>query len=303
MKNKSNVSQPISISQAYIELIFCVAFWGAAFASMKVASAELGVIPAVWFRVLLGVAALVPFALYRGEFHLPSLRESLPFAFLGFQGVALHQNIQFYAMKTAGAANANWYIAATPSIVAILGWLFLGERLTRKSVLGLLISGVGVLAVVGFGTKGLGLFRSGGVGELWMAFSSLNWAVFQILSRKLLKGTQPAFAILWINIYALIIQSILFALFPCDLRLLTAVSSGGWTAILFLGLICSGVAYIFWYDGLSVMPVVKVSAFQFIQPIFGVVAAYFISGERFTPFIFIGGFLVLAGVSLVNKNR
>ena len=301
MNNKTNVSKPISLSQAYIELLFCVAFWGAAFASMKVASAELGVFTAVWLRTFLGVAALIPFALYRGEFHLPTLKECLPLAFLGFQGIALHQNIQFYAMKTAGAANANWYIAATPSVVAVLGWLFLGERLTRRSVLGLLISGAGVLAVVGFGTKGLGLFRPGSVGELWMAFSSLNWAVFQILSRKLLKGAQPAFAILWINIFACIMQSALFVVFPGDFGSLTSVSSNGWAAILFLGLLCSGVAYIFWYDGLSVMPVVKVSAFQFIQPIFGVAAAYFISGERFTPFIFIGGVLVLTGVSMVNK--
>ena len=292
----------ISITQAYIELTLCVSFWGAAFAAMKVASSEIGVVPAVWLRIIFGAVALVPFVIYRGEFRFPGFKESLPLIFLGFQGVALHQNIQFYAMITAGAANANWFIAATPSVVAILGWMFLGERLTKRSVLGLLISGAGVLTVVGFGTKGLGLFRVGGAGDFWIAVSSFNWAVFQILSRKLLKNTSPAFAILWINIFAVIMQSALFIVFPYDTTLLPTISTNAWVSILFLGVLCSGVGYIFWYDGLSVMPVARVSAFQFIQPVFGVVAAYFISGERFTPFIFIGGFLVLVGVSLVNKR-
>ena len=73
--------------------------------------------------------------------------------------------------------------------------------------------------------------------------------------------------------------------------------------MLFLGCICSGLCYIFWYDGLSVMPAARVAAFQFIQPLFGVLVAYFITGERFTPFILFDGTLTLCGIWMVNHGK
>lgn len=296
-----NTEMPMSL--AYIELLLAVAFWGAAFAAMKVAAFEVGIVLGVFMRMILGILVLVPFVVYRGDFRAPTRKEAIYLLLLGFQGVMLHHNMQFYAMTTAGAGNANWYIAATPSLVAVLGLIFLGEKFSGKTVLGLLISGFGVLTVVGLGTKGLSLFRAGGIGELWMAVSALNWAIFQVLSRRLLGTMRPAFAVLWINIFAAIMQSVLLFAFYDTLPTLGSISQKGWIAVLFLGIFCSGLGYIFWYDGLSVMPVVRVSAFQFIQPIFGVAAAYFITGERFTVFTAIGGVMVLLGVSLVNKRN
>jgi drug/metabolite transporter (DMT)-like permease len=58
-----------------------------------------------------------------------------------------------------------------------------------------------------------------------------------------------------------------------------------------------------WYDGLSVLPATNVSAFMFLQPIFGAVVAYFLTGERFTAFLYIGGALTLVGIWMVNNRN
>lgn len=270
---------------------------------MRIAVAELSPLPAVWFRIALGFPVLAAAAYLRGELRMFKRSEFLPFLFLGFMGVVFHQNIQFIGMRTAGVANANWLIAGTPSVVALLGWLLLGEKLTRGAIAGLVISGAGVLLVVGLGTKGLGMFRMGAFGDLLIAVSAVNWAVFQILSRRMLSSRPPTFTAFWINAFAVVIQTSLLVFLPADLGEIARVSAKGWAALFFLGCICSGLCYVFWYDGLSVMNAAKVTAFQFLQPLFGAVAAYFLVGERFTPFIFIGGSLIMVGVWMVNRRK
>lgn len=293
----------ISRRRANVELVFCVFFWGASFASMKMATAEATSLVAVLMRISLGIPVLLAAMLARGEWALPKKREIIPLFVLGAVGVAFHQNLQFYAMKTAGVANANWLIAGTPAVVALLGWVFLKEKLGPLAVAGLFVSGFGVLLVVGLGTRGLGMFALSGWGDAMMAISAVNWAVFQILSRILVTSRPPTYTAFWINIFAVAIQIALVAGTGQDMTQLCRLSPQSWGAMFFLGCICSGLCYVLWYDGLSVMPAAKVTAFQFLQPIFGAFVAYFLVGERFTPFIYIGGVLIMIGVLMVNKRR
>ncbi|GHV27183.1 membrane protein [Synergistales bacterium] len=293
----------ISMKRAYFELISCVIFWGASFASMRMAVLELHPLTAVWFRVVFGLAVLAGIIFYRREFSMPKARELAPLLFLGLMGVVFHQDIQFAAMRTAGVANANWLIAATPSLIAVLGWVFLKERLQPQAIIGLVISGLGVLLVVGLGTKGIGMFQANSFGDLLIFISALNWAVFQIVSRKLVQDRTPAFTAFWMNVFAAIAQTSLFLFYPPEISQIASMSPSCWFAVLFLGCICSGLCYTFWYDGLSVMPAAKVAAFQFLQPVVGVVLAYFTAGERFTPYLFAGGVMIIAGVWMVNKDK
>ena len=303
MSGAGGQGRTISVERAYAELLLCVAFWGASFASMKIATRELQPFLAVWLRILFGLVVLTPAVILRGELRLPRRDELFPLLILGCIGVVFHQNIQFIAMMTAGVANANWLIAGTPSIVAVLGWLFLKERLSGVAVAGLVVSGVGVLLVVGLGTRGMGMFRFGGWGDALMAISAVNWAAFQIVSRVLASRKPPTFIAFWINVVAAVVQSAIVLAAGPDLSQLATLSRTGWCAVLFLGCICSGLCYVLWYDGLSVLPAARVTAFQFLQPVLGAILAYFLMGERFTPFIFAGGALIILGVWMVNRRR
>jgi drug/metabolite transporter (DMT)-like permease len=294
----------VTPGRAAVEITLCVLFWGASFASMKIAVGEISPLLAVWLRIAIGMFVIVPAAMARGETRRPFRDEAVPLLLLGALGVAFHQNIQFAGMRGAGVANSNWMIAATPSLVAALGWIFLKERVSPLAAGGLVTSIAGVLLVLGTGTKGLGIFTPKGTGDLLIAISAVNWAAFQIMSRRLLRGSSPTFSVLWMNIFALIIQSVIvFMLSPQKFSSLLDVTVGGWCAVVFLGCVCSGLCYVLWYDGLAVLTAAKASSFQFLQPVFGALVAYFLIGERFTFWIYIGGALVLSGVWMVNNGK
>ncbi|MDR0764492.1 MAG: DMT family transporter [Synergistaceae bacterium] len=301
-----NILAPGVISErnAVAETVLCVLLWGVSFAAMKISVARVEPLLAVWLRISLGLFLIIPAARYRGESRRPYRDEAVPLLVLAFFGIVFHQNIQFAGMRGAGVANSNWMIAATPAAVAVLGAIFLKERVNAAAMSGLLSAGAGVLLVMGLGTKGLGIFAAGGTGDLLIAASVVNWAVFQIMSRKLLRGCAPAFAILWMNIFAFLMQSLaVFVFWPQDFWGLLRVPMRDWCAILFLGCVCSGLCYILWYDGLSVLTAARASAFLFLQPVVGVAAAYFFMGERFTPYIYAGGAMILAGVWLINNAK
>jgi drug/metabolite transporter (DMT)-like permease len=76
----------------------------------------------------------------------------------------------------------------------------------------------------------------------------------------------------------------------------------GWLGIAFLGIFCSGFAYIFWYYALQVLPVAQTGAFLYIEPLVTVIVAALILQEQLFLSGLLGGGLILMGVWLVNRK-
>jgi drug/metabolite transporter (DMT)-like permease len=76
----------------------------------------------------------------------------------------------------------------------------------------------------------------------------------------------------------------------------------GWLGVTFLGIFCSGLAYIAWYDALKALTTAQTGVFLYIEPLVAVVVAFLILGEAITAASLIGGAVILLGVWLVNRN-
>ena len=289
---------------AYAMILATVTIWGGSFASTKYALAQAEPMVILWLRLAIAMPVLFAGILWERSIRLPSKNEAVALFLMGFQGIFFHQAIQSYAMKTAGAANANWMMIATPALVAILGRIFLKEKISGRGICGMILAAAGVALVIGRGT--VATANSGGfgsIGDLIILLSVLNWAVFLIVSRRVLtKDLSPAFVIFWEMLFALIAATPFAIITGSDFSVIPSFTTGTWAALIFLGAFSSALAYIFWFKALSIFTVAKVAVFQFLQPIAGVVISYFLVGERFTPWLFIGGTMILCGVWLVNKR-
>jgi drug/metabolite transporter (DMT)-like permease len=102
--------------------------------------------------------------------------------------------------------------------------------------------------------------------------------------------------------FSLIYATLLMPLFKVNPLVCLSFGLKTWTAILYLGILASATAYMLWFRALSVMPVARVVIFQFLQPVSGIVVSYFIVGERFTLWLFIGAAMIAYGVALVNRR-
>jgi drug/metabolite transporter (DMT)-like permease len=285
----------------YAKATFAVVVWGASFIATKVVLREMSPYSIIWARFAVGLLVLVGVLVLRRQWAVPSRRDFALFVLLGFLCVPFHQFLQTVGLKTAQASTSGWIIATTPVFIALLGRFVLGERLGAGRIFGILLAASGVLVVVSGGSpESLRHLKFGTTGDLLMLVSALNWAVFSVLSRKALTRYSGALMMAWVMGLGWIMATPMLFSGPGPVECL-GLSVWGASALLFLGVCCTGLAYVFWYDALQGMEASRVGVFMYLEPPAAVVVAAIVLGEPITSVVLLGGVLILFGVWLVNR--
>lgn len=287
--------------KAILKALFAVTVWGASFVATKVSLQYADPTTIVWLRFSMGVVILGITVTLKKQLALPYGKDWGYFALLGFLGITFHQWLQSTGLLTAQATTTAWIVATTPVFMALLGLFILRENLALYQTVGIFLATFGVLLVV---TKGdLSVLTTGNfgtTGDFLILISALNWAVFSTLSRSGLKkhpATRMMFFVMgfgWLFTSMLLFTSSGFGQ-------ISSIPWDGWAAILFLGILCSGIAYIFWYDALKELPVAQTGAFLYLEPIVTVIVASIVLAEALLLASAIGGITILIGVWLVNR--
>lgn len=284
-----------------IEATLAVIAWGGSFVATKVALRYISPVTVVWLRFAMGVAILGAAVVVRRQFALPGRKDLGYFAVLGFLGITFHQWLQSTGLVTAQATTTAWIVATTPIFMALLGWLVLRETLGWMQVGGIALAAGGVLLVVTQGDlASLASGRFGTPGDLLVLASAPNWAVFSALSRRGLQQFPATRMMLYVMGAGWLFTSLQFFQGP-GLAEIGRLAWAGWLGVGFLGIFCSGLAYIFWYDALQALPVAQAGAFVYLEPFVTVVVAALVLGEPLLAASLVGGGAILLGVWFVNR--
>lgn len=295
---------PKTNALAYLEATFSAVVWGGTFIATKIALQEVSPATVVWIRFTIGVVILGIAVLLRKQFAIPERNDLLYLALLGFIGVTFHQWLQATGLQTARATTTAWIVASTPVFIAILGWLVLKENLGWARFGGIVLAALGVLLIVSKGNlAALFAGQEGTFGDLLVLISAPNWAVFSVLSRRELGRHPAARMMFYVMFFGWLFTNIWIFGFGPGLTQLSQLDLKGWAAILVLGILGSGLAYIAYYDSLQVLPASQQGAFLNIEPLVTTVLAAAMIGERITMITVLGGTVILFGVWLVNKRQ
>jgi drug/metabolite transporter (DMT)-like permease len=222
---------------------------------------------------------------------------------MGFLGVFLHHMLQAHGLALTTAVHAGWLIGLIPIWSALLAAIVLRERLGLVKVTGLLLGFAGALLVI---TRGQ---LTGGVlalpatrGDLLILVSTVNWAVYSVVGRRTLArlGSARATAFAMLAGWLLIVPIFVLRAGWTDWARLSA---GGWAAVAFLGIGCSGLGYLLWYSALERLETARVAAFLYLEPLVTLATAVVLLHEPVQATTVLGGLIVLAGVFLVQGER
>lgn len=281
--------------------LLAILFWGISFVATKAVIAEISPIALVFSRAGLGSALLVGLLAARREPVLPSRDAWGALAAMGFVGVAFHQTLQAYALTLTSASHTGWLIGLTPIWSALLAAWTLREPFTPQKVLGLLVGFAGAVLVVTRGQAGLQVLSLPSTrGDLLILASTLNWAAYTVLGHSIIRRLGPtratAGAMLagWLMLVPLFVLSGAWSEYR-------RLSAGGWGAVLFLGIACSGLGYLFWYGALERIEATRVASFLYLEPLVTLGAAVLLLGEHVSATTVAGGLLLLSGVGLVQR--
>jgi drug/metabolite transporter (DMT)-like permease len=285
-----------------LEASLAVLVWGGSFIATKLALRDAAPTTVVWVRFAFGVVILGGAVLARRQFAWPTWKEAGYFALLGFLGIAFHQWLQSTGLLTAQASTTAWIVATTPVFMALLGRLFLKEKLGAMRLLGIGLAAVGVLLVVSRGNwNTLALETFGAPGDWLILISAVNWAVFSVLSRPGLQRHPATRMMFYVMAAGWLFSTGPFLAGP-GLADLARFTLSGWLAVGFLGIFASGLAYIFWYDALQVMPASQLGVFLYLEPLVTVIVAAVLLNEAVVWASLAGGGTILLGVWLVNRR-
>ena len=285
----------------YFEATFAAVVWGASFIATKVALKDVSPITIVSIRFGMGLLVLGAAVALRKEFSLPKKNEWGYFALLGFLGITFHQWLQSNGLQTSEAGTTAWIVATTPVFMAILGWLILKEGLSLVKIFGIALAFFGVLLVVSDGNlASISIGKFGAPGDILILVSAVNWAVVSVLSRRGLKTTSASLFVFYMMLFGWLFASALFVGNGLIVEV-PELTFNGWLGITFLGIFCSGLAYIAWYDALQALTTASTGVFLYIEPLIAMVVAFFILNEAITLASLVGGGIILFGVWLVNR--
>lgn len=293
----------MTTTTARLAALTAVVLWGISFVATKAVLREISPIALIFTRFAMGAALLWLILLVRGvDTRLPRA-EWGSLALMGFVGIFIHQLLQAHGLRLTSAVNTGWLIGVTPIWSAILAALVLKERMGTPKVLGLALGFLGALLVISKGrlsSETLALPSTGG--DLLILASTLNWAVYTVLGhptiRRLgpMRATAGAMLLGWLMLAPLYLAGAHWQEYP-------ALSTLGWISLVFLGIGCSGLGYLFWYGALERVEASQVASFLYVEPLVTFAAAVILLREPVRLLTVVGGLAVLAGVVLVQRSE
>ncbi len=280
-------------------LLLLALVWGLSIPVTKLGLEHLPPLTLTALRFAFAVPLMLVFA--RGRTPIP--RRAWPHvAGLGLLGIGVGQVAQTFGVAGTSASVGTIISATIPLFIVVFAALRLRQHVSRLQSVGLLTAFAGI-ALVALGDMGAATATSASTvsGVAWMLVSSVAIAFYYVWSVQLTSAYGTATVAAWSTLTGFV------ALVPWagwELgHIPIQLSLQGLVAALYLGVFVTVAGLFMWLGLLRVVPARVAASVQYLQPIFGIVAASVLLGDDLgLPFL-IGSLLVLGGLAITMSPR
>jgi drug/metabolite transporter (DMT)-like permease len=181
-------------------------FWTITALAFESASKKVGSLPVNWIRLLMGFAFLSVFTLFHRGLLFPvdaAPRNWLWLALSGLVGFVMGDLFLFRAFVLIGSRIAMLVMALAPPMTALMGRIFLHEKMSRLSLLGMGLTLLGIaMVVVDRPTEEAPIKLSHPVAGILLAFGGAVGQASGLILSKIGMGAYSPFAATQIRILA-----------------------------------------------------------------------------------------------------
>jgi drug/metabolite transporter (DMT)-like permease len=285
---------PTDAIKARVFLVLLCLGWGMTWPMMKIALDE---IPPFSMRVsslTLGALTLTSLSLLQGRsLRIPRLRTFTHLCGASFFNIVAFSVLTPFAQMSAATSRVAIVVYTMPIWATLMALPILGERLNivRALALGLCVAGMSVL-IYPLATLGIP------TGLLLAAGAAISWAAGTVYLKWAKIDCDPMAAALWQLVVGVIVIGALLPIVEGSLHLAQA-DWGAILAMIFSGMIGSGISYFLWFDIVRRLPATVASLGVLSSPVIGVVSSMLILGEQPTVTDIVGFALMLAASASV----
>ncbi|WP_287468685.1 DMT family transporter [Hydrogenophaga sp.] len=218
-----------------------------------------------------------------------------------FLGNFLFSVCMLFGVSMTSAVAAGVVMSSIPAVVAILSWIFLRERIGRRTTAGIACAALGI-GLFSLDKGGTGAAVDGGRalwGNLLVFAAVVCEASYVVIGKRLTEGLGPKRISALINLWglALVTPMGLWAALAFDF---SAVAAPVWLLLVFYGLAASVWTVWLWMTGLKTVPASQAGVFTVMLPISAALIGVLFMGERLTPLQLLAFGIALLGLLLAT---
>ena len=290
-------------TKAYIMLVCATLFWAGNFIVGKLAYLEnIPPLSLVFFRWSLVWLILLPFTYREVLKNKDIILNNLPLLFfLALTSVGLFNSFTYLSLIHTQVINASLFNTAIPATIILLCFLLKIETTNKFQILGLIISVLGILAIITKLDLNILFSLNFNKGDLIMIGGVITWGLYSSFLKKK-KFTLPLLTL----VHVLCTFGLIFILpqFLYELSLGHSVkfNSNLVYTLIYLALFPSIGSYYCWAGALAIIGANRAGIFLSLIPLFSTIMAITFFNEQFQFFHLIGAILIILGLFLSNKE-
>jgi drug/metabolite transporter (DMT)-like permease len=274
----------------WIYILGLSAVWGSAFVFIKIATPEVGAIGLVFLRLV--IASLLLGIIFLKKHHWSIFKKHLlPLIIIGATNVALPFYCFAYAALHINASSMAVINGSTPLFAFLFSMLILGFKFRIIQFSGIVIGLAGLIIFVGFESLDFNLLPI-----LAAAMGAAFYGISMVYIYKLNIVDTKAMAAITMIIATVLISPFLY-FEPLNLM---GLNTKVLFSILFLGIFCTGLAYLPYFILIKNVGPISTSIIAMLVPVFGMLWAYLLLKETITLTMLGGCLLIIMGVLLTN---
>jgi len=291
------------MAKIYAQVILANVFWGFSFVWTDIAlKAGIEPITLVSARMVIATVLLGVWAKYTRNLH------KIQFKHLKyFLGIALCEPFLYFLCETYGQTMVSptvtsVIVATIPLFTPIVAFFVLKERINLFTIIGIVISMIGVLAVVFSGNNDISGRLIGAVLVFGAVITALGYAVFV---KYLIHRYNATTLVFYQNFIGLIYFIPCFFIIDFSHLGTMRFTFSAVASIIQLSVFASVIAFIFYSRSVKVLGVTKAGVFCYAIPVLTALFAFFMVGERLSMVQWIGMAIVIVGLfvsQIVKKN-
>ena len=278
----------------YWFLLTCLgALWGSAFMFIKIGTPDFGPIALVNSRLIIASFIFLPILLRKK--YLPLLKPIWKHALV----ISISNNVIPFTLFSYASLGANSNIlailnATTAFNTMIIAYLWLDEKVSTKQIFGLALGFLGVLILVNPQSAEATLIAS-----LSCLIASVFYSFSAVFIQKNAAKTNKLVLIGWSLVFSsIIMMPMSYFYLPTKLPSLEAT-----LAVIWLGAISTGFAFLGWVRLIEKIGAVKTSTVAYFLPIFGIIWGNIFLDEIISTTIVVGCLVILIGIFLATSNN